>query len=98
MYYGELVWWNPAKATGIIEVIEDGTAVRFFLLGSKLSSAPLTIVKGQFVKFVTSRPAHRPDLLPTAVGVVISEQPFPERRLTEKALSVLSGAQAGGVE
>ena len=39
-------------------------------------SAPEQIRAGQYVKFVSAVPAKRPDLLPVASGVTISETPF----------------------
>lgn len=73
---GMIVWWSVAKSHGVVSVTENGENQRYFLLLSRIVSAPERIRAGQHVKFVSSVSAKRPDLLPVASGVTISEAPF----------------------
>lgn len=73
---GTIVWWSVAKSHGVVSVTENGQNQRYFLLLSRIVSAPEQIRAGQYVKFVTAVTAKRPDLLPVASGVTISEAPF----------------------
>jgi hypothetical protein len=70
---GTIVWWSVAKSHGVVSVTVNGENQRYFLLLSRIVSAPEQIRAGQNVKFVTAIPAKRPDLLPVASGVIISE-------------------------
>jgi len=74
---GTIVWWSPAKQHGAVSVIgPDGTSTRYFLLQSRILSAPQVIKAGQFVKFASSLTPSNKTLLPVALGVVISETAF----------------------
>jgi hypothetical protein len=73
---GTIVWWSAAKSHGVVSVTENGQNQRYFLLLSRIVSAPEQIRAGQHVKFVSAVPANRPDLLPVASGVTISETSF----------------------
>jgi len=73
---GRIIWWSPSKFHGVISATQDGKNQRFFLLMSRITSAPEIIRAGQFVKFTSSGQAPRLDLLPLAMNVVISDQPF----------------------
>jgi hypothetical protein len=89
---GRILWWDDVKATGIIQIVDaQGVATKYFLLGSKIVQRPQQIKASNYVKFRDALQPKRPDLLPVAINVVVSERPLTE--------SVVSGASAllGGV-
>jgi hypothetical protein len=90
---GLIVWWSVAKSHGVVSVTENGQNQRYFLLLSRIVSAPEQIRAGQYVKFVSAVPPRRPDLLPLASGVTISESPF----VDSGADSIRAGALKVGV-
>jgi hypothetical protein len=49
---------------------------RFFLLMSRITSAPEVIKAGQYVRFLSAGQALHPDLLPLALNAIISERPL----------------------
>ena len=74
---GEIVWWSDEKTQGLITVTnERGEVEKFFLLSSQIVHRPEKIKAGYYAKFRDALKARRPDLLPLAVGVVVSETPF----------------------
>lgn len=93
MHFGRVIWYNQDKEQGVIAVQEGDVSTRYFLLYSKILSAPVRIRAGHYAKFVSWQPAQRADLMPTAHAVTISETPF-------GLVEVLSGAnveaQKGG--
>jgi len=74
---GRIIWWNEPKAQGII-LADNGTSVgdRYFLLLSKIIKRPAVITAGMYVAFPDYLNPKRPDLLPVAVRVEVSENPF----------------------
>jgi cold shock CspA family protein len=70
MYQGTIVWWNQAKGQGAAAV--ENT--RYFILASRIISGPDDIRAGDDVEFEGFLKAKRPDLLPVAIGVVISRK------------------------
>jgi cold shock CspA family protein len=73
---GVVIWWSPSKSHGVISATEDGKNQRYFLLMSRIKSAPKVIKAGQFVKFTSSGQVPRQDLLPLASNVIISDERF----------------------
>jgi hypothetical protein len=73
---GRVIWWSPSKFHGVISATQDGKNQRFFLLMSRIISAPEVIKAGQYVKFTSSGQAPRQDLLPLSLNVIISDEPF----------------------
>src|SRR2546427_3517773 len=47
---GTIVWWSVAKFHGVVSVTEYGQNQRYFLLLSRIVSAPEQIRAGQYVK------------------------------------------------
>jgi hypothetical protein len=71
---GTIVWWSDQKTQGLITVTnERGEVQKFFLLSSQIVQRPERITAGYYAKFRDAIRARRPDLLPLAVGVVVSE-------------------------
>jgi hypothetical protein len=68
---GTVIWYDPEKTQGMIQVIEDGIVQRFYLLKSKISRSPVEIKAGQVVTFPYALPPRRPGLLPDAACVEI---------------------------
>jgi hypothetical protein len=73
---GTIVWYSPGKSQGIISVTENGIVQKYFLLLSRVARSPEIIKTGQFARFSVAAPPPRPGLLPIAVGVEISTDPF----------------------
>lgn len=74
---GQIVWWSDARTQGLVTVTnERGEVEKFFLLASQIVQRPETIRAGYYAKFRDALRARRSDLLPLAVGVVVSETPF----------------------
>jgi hypothetical protein len=73
---GTIIWYNAAKTQGIIAVTENGIVQKFFLLQSRIARSPEVIKAGQFARFVGFAPPPKPELLPVALAVEISEIPF----------------------
>jgi hypothetical protein len=96
MHFGRIRWYDQGKERGVIEVKEGNISTRYFLLYSKILSAPVQIRAGQYVKFVSWQPAYRPDLLPTAHAVTISETPF--EKVAPSVLAALSGGASQKTE
>lgn len=67
MYQGPIVWWNQAKGQGTAAVGN----IRYFILASRIISAPDDIRAGDYVEFKDFLKPKRPDLLPVAIGVVV---------------------------
>lgn len=76
MFQGIVLWWSHLKNQGIASVTENGQNRRYFLLLSRITSAPDEILPGYYVKFDSSLIPRRPGLLPVAVNVTISKTPF----------------------
>jgi hypothetical protein len=68
---GVVVWYDPERTQGIIQVIEEGIVQRFYLLRSKVSRGPVEIKAGQVATFPFAMPPRRPGLLPVAMCVEI---------------------------
>lgn len=74
---GRIIWWSPAKTQGILSATEkNGENRRYFILLSRIISAPEQIEAGDYAKFTDFLKPKRPDLLPIAVNVTISKSPF----------------------
>jgi hypothetical protein len=73
---GTIIWWSQAKSHGVISVTQNGQNQRFFLLLSRIASAPGEIRAGQFANFTATCKPAREGLLPLALGVAISDKPF----------------------
>ncbi len=78
MYQGKIAWWSTKNAQGVASITENGINKRYFILLSRVLSAPDDIRPGDYVQFTGFLSQKRPDLLPLAVGVVISRTPFVE--------------------
>ena len=74
---GTILWWNQAKTSGLVQVVnENGEVTKYWLLESRIVQRPQQIKAGNHVKFFNALHPKRQDLLPTAIGVVVSEHPF----------------------
>ena len=73
---GTVAWWSNKNSQGVASVTENGINTRFFLLQSRILSAPDDIRPGDHVKFDSFLQPKGPGLLPLAIGVVISRKPF----------------------
>jgi hypothetical protein len=90
---GRILWYSEHKSQGIILVDNGGeVGTRYFLLKSKIIKSPAVISAGMYVKFKDYLNPKRPDLLPVAVQVVVSENPFVD---VSRLATMLS---QGGVE
>jgi len=76
MYQGKIAWWSNKNAQGVASITENGINARYFILLSRVLSAPDDIRPGDYVQFTEFLSQKRPDLLPLAVGVSISRKPF----------------------
>lgn len=77
--HGNIAYLNPDKGQGVVTVEEaDGMMQRYFLLYSHIARAPKVIKVGQYVRFALVSPPPKPGLLPMAVGVEVSDAPFPD--------------------
>ena len=76
MYQGTIAWWSNKNAQGVASITENQVNRRFFILLSRVMSAPDVIRPGDYVKFEDYLQPKRPDLLPLAVSVSISRTPF----------------------
>jgi len=70
MYRGTLIWWSPATGQGTA-VVEN---IHYFILASRIISAPDEIRVGDYVEFKDYLKPRRENLLPLAVGIVISRK------------------------
>ena len=70
MYQGTIVWWNQTQGQGTAAV----ESTRYFILASRIISAPDEIRAGDHVEFKDFLKPKRPDLLPVAVGIVVSRK------------------------
>jgi hypothetical protein len=85
---GRIIWWSSAKTKGILSATdENGENRRYFILLSRILSAPEVIEAGDHAKFTHYLSPKRPDLLPVAVNVVISKTPFVDAGLSAFATS-----------
>ena len=73
---GTVVWYNDARSQGLIAVTQNAIVQKYFLLESKIARRPEIIRPGQYAKFEAFAPAPRPGLLPYALAVEISTEPF----------------------
>jgi len=74
---GRIIWWSEKNSQGICGVTEpNGDVRRYFILQSRIIIAPRSIKVGDCVRFTGSLGPRKPDLLPLATGVSISEKPF----------------------
>jgi hypothetical protein len=71
---GRIVWWNAKRTCGLVSVSENGESRNYWLLLSRIRTAPEKIESGDIAIFTDSLPPLRPDLLPIAVGVVVQKQ------------------------
>ncbi len=69
---GKVVWWSNKNSQGVASVAET----RYFLLQSRILSAPDEIRPGDYVRFDEFLMPKGPGLLPLAIGVIISRKPF----------------------
>jgi hypothetical protein len=76
MYQGTIAWWSHKNGQGVASVTENGVNTRYFILLSRVLSAPDEIRPGYYVQFTQFLSQKRPDLLPLAVGVKVSRTPF----------------------
>jgi hypothetical protein len=76
MYQGKIAWWSNKNAQGVASITENGVNTRYFILLSRVLSAPDDIRPGDYVQFLEFLNPKRPDLLPLAVSVSISRTPF----------------------
>ena len=84
---GTLIWYDPVKTHGLIAVTENGEVRKFFLLKSRIARSPENVKTGQFVKFLAFAPPPKPGLLPVALAVEISNEPF----TVDAGISALAG-------
>jgi hypothetical protein len=84
---GTVIWYNTARKQGLIAVTENGIVQKYFLLESRIARCPEIIRPGQYVKFEAFAPPPRPGLLPYAMAVEISNEPF-----IDSGLAALAGA------
>ena len=74
---GRIIWWSEKNSQGICGVTEpNGDVRRYFILQSRIIIAPREIKAGDCVRFTGFLEPRKPDLLPLATGVSISETPF----------------------
>jgi hypothetical protein len=73
---GTVVWWSNRNSQGVASVTENGVNTRYFLLQSRILSAPDDIRPGDHVKFESFLKPKGTGLLPLAIGVIISRTPF----------------------
>ena len=95
---GRITWWNDQKDYGVILVDKGGeVGERYFLLRSRIVKWPEVITSGMHAKFPDYLNAKRPDLLPVAVRVIVSDTPLAESP-SVGVVALLSGvgAQKGG--
>ena len=75
----KIIWWSQQKTQGICQVVDEhGIVSKYFLLESQIVQRPQQIRVGYYAKFRDVLAPRRPDLLPVAVNVVVSEHPFAE--------------------
>ena len=75
----KILWWNSQKTQGICQVVDEhGVVQKYFLLESQIVQRPQQIRAGYYAKFRDVLAPRRPDLLPVAVNVVVSERAFVE--------------------
>ena len=74
---GRIIWWSEKNSQGICGVTEpNGDVRRYFILQSRIIIAPQEVKAGDCVRFTGFLDPRKPDLLPLATGVSISEKPF----------------------
>jgi hypothetical protein len=84
----KILWWNESKTQGVAQVLDkQGVVSKYFLLGSQIVQRPAIIRPGYYVRFRDALAPRRPDLLPVAVGAVVSEYAPTEVNIGANALS-----------
>jgi hypothetical protein len=84
---GTIVWYNAARSQGLIAVTQNGIVQKYFLLESRVARSPEIIRPGQYAKFEAFAPPPRPGLLPYALAVEISNEPFIESGIAALAVT-----------
>lgn len=90
-----MLWWSDHRGQGIAGVREaNGDVHRYFILQSRIVSAPERIEAGDRVEFRDFLNPKRPDLLPLAVGCVITKNPI----VVAVGAEALASVEKKGVE